>query len=242
VTAPTAWLPLILVGALPSAATLFGGALALRFRSILPLLLAFSSGAVIGVALFDLLPEALKLGHLLYQPLTITTALAGGFALYLGVDRLSLLLAQGSGGHRGHLGPLSLALHSLTDGLSIGLAYQASSAVALVVAIAVISHDFVDGANTVTLCLAGGKGTLTARRWLFIDAAAPIVGIALAQLIAMPPTVLSLLLATFSGFFLYVGASKLLPHSHASRPHITMFGATALGMAFIYAVVRLAAL
>ena len=110
----------------------------------------------------------------------------------------------------------------------------------MVVAIAVISHDFVDGANTVTLSLAGGKGTLAARRWLFIDAAAPVIGIALAQLIAVPPTVLSLPLATFSGFFLYIGAIKLLPHSHASRPRITTLGATALGMIFIYVVVRLA--
>ena len=229
---PTAWLPLVVVGALACEATLLGGALALQFGSILALLLGFSSGAVIGVALFDLLPEALKLGGTLYQPLTITTALA--------VDRLSLPLTRGTGGHRGHLGPLSLSLHSLMDGLSIGLAYRVSSAVAMVVAIAVISHDFVDGANTVTLSLAGGKGTLAARRWLFIDAAAPVIGIALAQLIAVPPTVLSLPLATFSGFFLYIGAIKLLPHSHASRPRITTLGATALGMIFIYVVVRLA--
>ena len=49
-----------MVGVFTSAATLFGGGLALRFRSALTLFLGFSSGAVIGVALFDLLPEALE--------------------------------------------------------------------------------------------------------------------------------------------------------------------------------------
>ncbi len=237
----TGWLAVLIVGAVSGAATLCGGMLALRFRTILPLLLGFSSGAVIGVALFDLLPEALKLGTGVYQPLTLTTALAAGFAFYLGIDRLSLLLLGQSGGFRRHIGPLSLSLHSLMDGISIGLAFQVSSAVAIVVAIAVISHDFVDGANTVTLSLAGGGGTHAARRWLFIDAAAPVVGIALARLMAMPEAVLSLLLAIFGGFFLYIGASKLLPDSHAGRPGVATFGATLLGMVFIYGVVRLAA-
>ena len=115
-TVPAGWLPLLILGGLPNAATLFGGALALRFRSALPLLLGFSSGAVIGVALFDLLPEALELGRSLYEPLTITTALGVGFAVYLGLDRLSLLLTKGAGGHRGHLGPFSLKYqHFLRD-------------------------------------------------------------------------------------------------------------------------------
>jgi ZIP family zinc transporter len=236
-----AWLPVLLIGGLPSLATVFGGTLALRFRSALGLLLGFSSGAVIGVALFDLLPEALEIGRSHYRALTITTALGVGFAAYLGLDRLSLILKSEMSGHR-HLGPLSLTLHSLTDGLSIGLAFQASSKVGLVVALAVIAHDFLDGANTVTLSLAGGLSTPIARRWLLADAAAPIAGIVLSLLLTVPPSLLALLLATFAGFFLYIGTSELLPRSNAGRPRIAMLAATAFGLLFIYAVVRLAAL
>ncbi len=232
------WLPLLILGRLPSAATLIGGALALRYRSALPLMLGFSSGAVIGVALFDLLPEALELGRSIYVPLTITTALGIGFAVYLGLDRLSLLLMRGASVHRSHLGPLSLTIHSLMDGLSIGLAFQASSAVGSVVAFAVIAHDILDGANTVTLSLAGGSATPTAKRWLLADAAAPIVGIGLSRLVAVPPSVLTLLLAMFGGFFLYIGASDLLPRSHANRPRFTTLISTALGLVFIYVVVK----
>jgi zinc transporter ZupT len=242
VTPSTGWFAAVLIGGLPAIATLFGGALALRFRSALAILLGFSSGAVIGVALFDLLPEALEQGRSLYTPLTATTALALGFALYLGLDRLSLLLTHGTGGHRGHLGPLSLTAHSLMDGISIGLAFQASPAVGLAVALAVIAHDFLDGANTVILSLAGGSSRPIARRWLFADAAAPVIGIGLSRLVTVPPSLLAPLLATFGGFFLYIGTSELLPRSHADRPRLTTFIATALGMLFIYAVVRLAAL
>ena len=41
--------------------TFLGGMFALRFKDKLHLILGFSAGAVIGVAFFDLLPEALNL-------------------------------------------------------------------------------------------------------------------------------------------------------------------------------------
>ncbi len=232
---------LLLIGVATALATLFGGAIALRFRSALGLFLGFSSGAVIGVSLFDLLPEALELGRSSHAALTLTTAVALGFGLYLTVDRTSLILTGGVGGHRSHLGPSSLTLHSLMDGLAVGLAFHVNTAVGLVVAFAVLAHDVLDGANTVTLSLTGGSSTVTARRWLAADALAPLIGIAIARLIIVPASLLSLLLAVFSGFFLYIGASELLPRSHQQRPKLSTLGATALGLGFIYAVVRLAA-
>ena len=51
----------LLVGVVTAAATAFGGALALRVRAHRGLLFEFSSGAMIGVARLDLLPEALDL-------------------------------------------------------------------------------------------------------------------------------------------------------------------------------------
>jgi zinc transporter ZupT len=229
------------VGLATAAATLFGGGLALRFRSALDLFLGFSSGAVIGVALLDLLPEALELGGSHFRPLTITAAVAAGFAIYLAADRTALAVSHGAAGRRGHLGPASLTAHSLMDGLGIGLAFQVSEAAGVIVAIAVLAHDFLDGANTVTLSLSGGASASTARRWLVADAAAPLVGVLIARLVAVPATTLALLLALFAGFFLYIGASELLPRSHERRPRLSTTAATALGLAFIYVVVRLAA-
>jgi ZIP family zinc transporter len=242
VSHPSSLILVLLIGAATGAATLFGGALAFRFRSALDLFLGFSSGAVIGVALLDLLPEALDLGGTHFKPLTLTTAVAVGFALYLVVDRAALILSHGSEGHRGHLGPASLTAHSLMDGLGIGFAFQVSSAAGAIVAFAVLAHDFLDGANTVTLSLAGGAAPPTARRWLAADALAPILGIGIARLITVPADVLAVLLAVFAGFFLYIGASELLPRSHDRRPRLSTIAATALGLGFIYVVVRLASL
>jgi ZIP family zinc transporter len=223
------------IGLATSLATYLGGALALRVRGYIRWILGFSAGAVIAVALFDLLPEAAELSG--RGDLRDVIAFTGvGFAVYMAMDRvLKRLSSEGFG----HLGPASLTAHSMLDGLGIGLAFHVSTGAGLVLAFAVLAHDFSDGVNTVSLSLSR-SGARTARGWLIADAVAPLVGIALAQLIQVPSHSLALVLAAFAGAFLYIGASELVPESHQRHPHVWTSIATALGMAVIYEAVRLA--
>jgi ZIP family zinc transporter len=103
----------------------------------------------------------------------------------------------------------------------------------------VLAHDFIDGANTVTVSLSSGSPIPTARAWLAADAAAPLAGILVAGAITVPRFLLAVLLAVFAGFFLYIGASELLPRSHARRPRVSSVVATGAGLALIYAVISL---
>ena len=235
---PVGWL-LVAVGLAAGAATLLGGFLALRLAGRIHLVLGFSAGAVIGVALLDLLPEALELGRAGVGPLGVMTTVAAGFLAYLVVDRGLLILAHGDVQHRGHFGAGSLTTHSFLDGLAIGLGFQAGPTVGLALTVAVLAHDLADGVNTVNLSLTGSKDPRIARRWLFADAAAPLLGIAASQLIVLPPGGLGLAVALFGGFFLYIGASELLPESHHRHPRAWTTVATVLGVAMIWVVVRL---
>jgi ZIP family zinc transporter len=234
---PVSYAVLAAIGLATGAATLVGGALALRFARQVHLVLGFSAGAVIGVALLDLLPEALALRH---GDARVTTLAAAGFLAYLVADRALLMLAGGSAQHRGHFGAGALTVHSLLDGLGIGLGLQASLAVGLALAVAVLAHDLADGVNTVNISLTGSRDPATARRWLLADAAAPIVGIAASRFIVLPPAALGLVIAVFAGFFLYIGASELLPESHHRHPRAWTTVSTVLGVALIWAVVRAA--
>jgi zinc transporter ZupT len=224
-----------------SAATMLGGLAALGLRERLHLVLGFSAGAVIAVAFFDLLPEALSLG--VHPPRTIVAAAALGFFLYLLFDRLVSLhgarLGASGSPWRGRIGASSFSAHSLLDGFAIGIAFQAGQAVGLVVAAAVLVHDFSDGLNTVNVVVKNGGQRTGALAWLVVDAAAPLLGAALSLLVAPPRDVLGLLLAGFSGFFLYIGASDLLPESQRAFPRLWTTIATLLGAGLLYLATQL---
>ncbi|MCJ2071769.1 hypothetical protein MKK75_23710 [Methylobacterium sp. J-030] len=223
------------MGLATAVATLCGGFPALRYRTDYTLLLGFSSGAVVGVALFDLLPEAGETGAAVLGTVGIARCLAAGFATYGALDRARSMLTGARGGHRGHL-----AAGSLMDGLGIGFGFQVSASVGAVVAAAVLAHDVMDGANTVAVTLRGGGDERSARLWLVADVGAPLVGIGLASLASVPDAVLAGLLAAFAGVFLYIGPYDLLPRAYARNPVVRTAAAMGLGLAFVYAVVWLA--
>jgi ZIP family zinc transporter len=112
--------------------------------------------------------------------------------------------------------------------------------VGLPVALAVLAHDFSDGINTVNLSLAGGVERTGARRWLVADALAPLAGVAAGSLFRLQPPGLALVLALFSGFFIHIGWSELIPESYQRHPHRWTTVATLLGSAAIYIVIRIA--
>ena len=233
--------------------TLVGGLVALKLRDQLHLILGFSAGAVIGVAFFDLLPESIELGEKYFAHGTVTGVVALGFLVYLILDRLVVLHAHAHSDdqdhdrssaappsrhiQRGILGAGSLSIHSFLDGVAIGLAFQVSAAVGVIVAVAVLVHDFSDGINTVSLILKNTGEKKRALHWLIVDAVAPVVGAASTLLFRLPEEGLSIVLAVFSGFFLYIGASDLIPESHHAHPKFLTTVMTLLGAAVLYAAI-----
>ncbi len=229
-------------------ATFIGGSFALRFRDKLHLILGFSAGAVAGVALFDLLPEAIGLSTPYHAPQTIALFIAFGLFGYLILDRFILLHTHDDETHvehthaaRGAFGALTLSLHSFLDGVAIGVGFQASSAVGLIVTAAVLTHDFSDGINTVNLVLRNHGSWKVASRWLFVDALAPVVGAASTLLFEIPSSDIGLVLAVFVGSFLYLSASDLIPESHHRHPRMLTTVLTLAGAGVLYLVVQLAA-
>jgi ZIP family zinc transporter len=228
------------------AATLLGGGFALRFRDRLHLILGFSSGAVLGVALFDLLPESIDLGRPRFSTAAITLLVAIGFFAFMFLSRVLLLHPEGDEHDHGHehagaLGAGSLSLHSFLDGIGIGLAFKVSTTVGAVVAVAVLAHDFSDGINTVTMILRNrGRGMLAAR-WLVVDAIAPVAGVAATYAFGLSDEHLGLVLSLFCGFFLYLGASDLLPESHHRHPKALTGVMNIAGAATIWIAVHFAA-
>ena len=235
---------LVLISLAAFLSTFLGGVFALQLKDRLHLILGFSAGAIIGVAFFDLLPEALELGSKTYEARNVTALVAFGFIVYMIIDRLvgfhSHSEADETNSRRGALGGASLSIHSFLDGVAIGLAFQVSTAVGVIVTTAVLLHDFSDGINTVNLVLKNTGDRKAAFKWLLVDATAPVVGVISTRFYTLDESSLGIVLALFCGFFLYIGASDLLPSSHQNHPKLLTTLLTVAGTAIMFAAIRLA--
>lgn len=235
------WIAIPLAG-LTVLATLAGGTIALRLHHSLPTVIALTGGVVVAVALFDVLPEGIKnIG----DPNKATTLVAVGFLAFFFAERALTLHHRDdpsearAHSHVGVLGALGLSIHSFIDGLGIGLAFGLDAATGFLVFVAVVSHDFADGLNTVSFVLSQSGDRGQARKWLRIDAIAPLLGAIVGTLVTVSSETLGYILCLYSGFFLYMGATDLLPeaHAHASWARVAL---TASGFALIFAVTRVA--
>lgn len=215
--------------------TLAGGLVAVRFRGVLQYFFAFSSGALIGITFFDVLPESLAIAasvDLSTRYLWIT--LVASFIFFSFVQRFFLTHHHHEEEEHGHImGPVGaggLVIHSFLDGAAIGIAFHVNASTGIIVALAVISHDFTDGINTVVIMLKNQQNVRNARVFLLIDAAAPVFGILVTSFFMINETVLSLILAAFAGEFLYLGAANLLPETY-------LHNVWKMGAAMIFGVV-----
>jgi ZIP family zinc transporter len=216
-----------------------GGLAAIRFRDRLHLLLGFSSGAVLGVALFDIIPEIFNLdGGRDVMPFT-----AIGFLFYFALERYTAMHRAREHAHAhashvqefGMLVAAGLSIHSFLDGVAIGVGFQTSTHIGLLIAIAVISHDLSDGLNTVTVVLAHDNSLNCAGFWLLIDMIAPVLGALSTVAISLGHGVLTWLLAFFAGSFLFIGASDLLPEAREHDSPLVAV-ATAAGMLAMFLI------
>jgi zinc transporter ZupT len=228
----------ILLALVTLVSTGLGGTAAIRLRDRLHLLLGFSSGAVLAVALFDILPEIFAFEHgESYMPIT-----AVGFLAFFALERYTAMHRAREHphlheAHEAELGAMSaagLAFHSFLDGVAIGVGFQTSVAMGLLIALGIIAHDFSDGLNTVTVVLA--HGNRNAVFWLIVDMTTPVLGAA-STLLFNFSGLLPVLLAFFAGSFLYIGASDLLPEAREHDSPLVAV-ATCLGMLTIYLITR----
>lgn len=235
----------LIIGLAAVLSTFLGGLFAIRLKDRLHLILGFSAGAVIAVALFDLLPESFDLMNQVGWGQETPLLIAAGFLLYLILDRFFSLHSHDehdchNPDHKGKIGAVMLIVHSFLDGLIIGLAFKVSPAVGWVVAVAVLAHDFSDGINTANMVIRRNGTRLETLKWLAFDALAPLAGIITAIYVVVSTSTLGAILAIFTGFFLYLGASDLIPESHHSHPTVWTTVSTILGMVVLYIAIRIA--
>ena len=227
--------------------TFIGGQIALKFRKFINPLIALGGGTLIAAAMLDLIPETLEIQKNV-DPILVMGEVLAGFMLFHIFEKVIFVHGhshsqeENSVDHEnrrtiGTFTASGLIVHSFLDGLAIGTGFLVNPSVGLIIAAVVLLHDFSDGINTVTIILRNDHKKKTAFWFLVADAAAPFFGVIAAELIQPPEIILGFVLAVFSGFFLYIGATDLLPEAHKDRSSLKLVGFTLIG-ALIVAVFR----
>ncbi len=226
--------------------TFLGGLFGLKYRDKMHLILGLTAGVILGVLAFDIFPEIIKVTQKLgIDPTTPMIALVVGFMVFHTAEKFFLIHNSHEENYGPHTHPtvgkfqaLALAGHSFLDGMAIGLGFQISGATGVLVAVAVISHDFSDGLNTVSMMLMHKNTTKQALKFLFIDALAPVLGGISTLFFTLSEKSLLIYLGFFAGFLLYIGVSDILPEAHSKNSSIKTVAMTALGVLFIFLITR----
>lgn len=237
---------IILLTVLASLAALAGGFVAIRSRKQMYAAMALTSGLVLGLVAFDLLPEVFSdTANSSIDAVWPMILFVAGFLSFHAIERYVAVHEVSGSAYQPHQHPslgvaraVTLAGHSLVDGLSIGVAFQVSPEVGYTVALAVIGHRFADGFDTTSFMIFHGNKTRRIWQLLLLVVAMPIIGGLLSFVLPLPPAALTLYLGFFAGLLMYIAASNILPQAHTKIHPWTNLGLIAIGVAFMFAISR----
>ncbi|MEI6217412.1 MAG: ZIP family metal transporter [bacterium] len=200
---------------------------------------SIAAGVILGVAFLSLIPETREL-----NPGALPFILAGFLALYL-VETVVIFHGgaemhyEGVHDHvhtsRGWAVFSGLFLHSLIDGIVIGVGFAVSEPLGVIAAASVTIHKLPEGAITFSLLISRISRRGATILSLMVAMAAPVG--TLAGLVALPGidrSVLGYLLALATGSFIYIGASDLVPETHTEKARVNaVFLLAGVALAFL---------
>jgi zinc and cadmium transporter len=187
----------------------------LRSR-LVPWLVSYAVGALLGVALLALLPEALTL----LAPSAVFGTLLVGILLFFTLEKLVLLRhchtdeceVHGATGSVLFIGD---AFHNFIDGAIICAAVMTSVPLGINTAIAVAAHEIPQEVGDVAILLHSGYSRGQALMLNVVSGAAGILGAIVAfATVQILPTIRPYVLAMSAASLLYIAMSDLIPDLH----------------------------
>lgn len=192
--------------------------------ALVPRLILLAAGALLGAALFHLIPEARAENgwtRLLMMVGLGILALAALERLIHGMERPQEAHHHGTLGQRAHLMPLGIvsdALHNAIDGALIATAFLADPSLGVFAGLAIALHELPRELGTFALCISGG---MSPRRAILVNAGTGVLallGAVVALAIGVDAQRFGQLLLPFAaGNFLYLAVAILVAQGGPAR-------------------------
>jgi zinc transporter ZupT len=205
----------LLLGAIAGLADVAGGLVLVRARGVqryLRYFVALGAGFLMATTVLEMLPESLKLDNFL-APILV---MAGYCAVHFLEHTINAHFHFGEETHHGEFVSTKtsysvlagLGVHALFDGVAIGSGFALSSALGMLIFLAIFLHKAPEGFTMASVMLASGS----TRRMAFYSAvalaAATIIGV---LAISLAPGLVRFGLPVSAGVALYVAATDLVP-------------------------------
>lgn len=186
---------------------------------LVPWLVSYAVGALLGVSMLALLPEAL----LSLPPTRVFATLLLGILVFFVLEKLVLLRHCHTDGCHVHGAAATLvivgdAVHNFLDGALIATAVVASVPLGISTAVAVAAHEIPQEVGDIAILLASGYSRTRALVLNLASGAAGLVGALVAySTIAFVPTVSPYVLAFSAASLMYIAMSDLIPDLHRGQ-------------------------
>ncbi len=183
-------------------------------QGLLPVLVSYAAGTLLGAAFLGMIPHAMES---VGDPIHISFAILGGIVFFFILEKLVIWRHCHKPGCQVHTasGPLVIfgdALHNLVDGVVIAGGFLTSIEAGVAVSIAVIAHEIPQEVGDFAILLEYGYSRWKALLFNFLSSASTLIGavisyFALASMHAALPFVLAISAASF----IYIALADILP-------------------------------
>ena len=208
---------------------------------LVPWLVSYAVGTLLGVALLVLLPEALDL----LSARTVLGSLLAGIMLFFLLEKLVLWRHCHTHDCEAHgmAAPMVIigdAFHNFLDGVVIGAAVRTSIPLGISTALAVATHEIPQELGDMAILLHAGYSRKKALLLNLLSGASSVLGAIVAVLaLDWVPQVSAYVLSIAAASFLYVAMADLIPDLHRGRIDATTLRQLALALLGIGTVVGL---
>ena len=214
---------IIIFSTLGSVGAIAGAALLLLFpdsmrKRLLPCLLSYATGTLLGAAFLGMIPKAMDKA----EPLNISITILSGIVLFFLLEKILLWRHCHDEDCEVHsnAAPIILigdAFHNFVDGLVITAAFLTSIPMGIATSLAVIAHEIPQEVGDFAILLNSGYSKLRALVLNFLSSLTTLLGaVAAYYYLAETSQFIPYILAMSAASFIYIAVADLVPSLHKS--------------------------